>query len=139
MTSDKLDHLILTNPDAYFVFGSNLSGYHGAGAARTAKVRYGAVQGVGEGITGKTYALPTVGYRISKMKTRIIETHVNRFLQFAAIHKDKGFMVTRVGCGLAGRHDSEIAPMFKGATENCFFDKVWEEYLGSTYNYWGTY
>lgn len=135
----SMSRQIVTEANKYFVFGSNLSGRHGAGAARVARERYGAKHGVGEGITGKTYALPTVGYNLSHMKLDMIKYYVERFLEYARTHKNKEFYVTRVGCGLAGYKDSDIAPMFYDAPENCIFDTVWAPFLKPDAPFWGTY
>jgi hypothetical protein len=107
------------HPNTYFVFGSNLQGRHGKGAAKTAKVYYGAKNGVGEGLTGQCYALPTVdmakGYRT--MKPREIKKYVDNFIQCAIDNPDKTFLVSAVGCGLAGNTASGIAPLFEKCVE----------------------
>jgi hypothetical protein len=108
-----------------FVFGSNLLGIHGAGAALMAKRYYGAQQGVGEGRTGMAYAIPT---KITPHQVRpLIEIAVSikKFLTYAAAHPELKFFVTRVGCGLAGFRNEQIAPLFFGAPNNCFFDPKW--------------
>lgn len=122
-----------------FVFGSNLSGIHGAGAARTARDKHGAIWGVGEGLMGESYALPTKGYGITFIPLQVVKQHVQLFLTFAAGRPDLEFKVTRVGCFLAGFTDKEIAPLFKDAPANCFFDLKWHPYLGDSKNYWGTF
>jgi len=98
-----------------FVFGSNLSGIHGAGAARYALQHHGAVMGQGMGLQGTSYALPTKGVKISFMPLADIGRHVVAFISFAKIRPDLTFRVTRVGCGLAGFKDTKIAPLFKEA------------------------
>jgi hypothetical protein len=113
-------------PGAVFVFGSNRAGRHGKGAALTAKQRHGAVQGVGEGFRGTSYAIPTKDERIQPLPLDQIEWHVARFLQFAAERPDVQFFVTRIGCGLAGYFDDEIAPFFAGATDNVLLPAGWE-------------
>lgn len=85
-----------------FVFGSNLDGIHGAGAARYAHEHYGAVFGVGEGRTGDAYALPTKGHGITDMKWSEIIPAVSRFILYAQQHPELNFLLTPVGCGLAG-------------------------------------
>lgn len=122
-----------------FTFGSNLSGIHGAGAALTAYQLHGAIWGQGEGLQGNSYGLPTKGLKISYMPLPEVATHVQRFLDFAAQSPELGFQITRVGCGLAGFDDSEIAPMFTASPKNCFFDIKWRNYLGTTKEYWGTF
>ena len=124
-----------------FVFGSNLSGIHGAGAAKVAYQHHGAKWGVGEGMAGNSYALPTKGYRITFMPLWQVVCHIEKFLNYARNNQDKTFQVTCVGCGLAGFKDSEIASIFKSFNppKNCHFDSKWQPYLGDEYTYWGTY
>lgn len=120
-----------------FVFGSNLAGIHGAGAARFAKDQRGARLGVGEGLTGTCYALPTKDIQIRTLPLSIVEGHINKFLMFAAKHGEFDFQVTRIGCGFAGYEDEEIAPLFKNAPCNCFFDQAWEKFLHPNAQFWG--
>lgn len=122
-----------------FVFGSNLAGIHGAGAARYARMRLGAELGVGRGRTGMCYALPTKGSDIQCMPLEFIKQSVDGFINHATAHPETPFQVTRVGCGLGGYTDEEIAPMFKDAPANCYFDTKWKTFLGNTANYWGTF
>lgn len=122
-----------------FVFGSNLSGIHGAGSAKQAYMYHGAIRGQGEGLQGDSYALPTKGYNITFMSKVRVAYYVHRFLEFARAHPELQFKVTCVGCGLAGFTDKEIAPLFEGAPENCMFDTAWEPWLGETVHYWGTF
>lgn len=121
-----------------FVFGSNLSGIHGAGAAAYAKKYYGAQWGVGEGRTGNAYALPTKGVNISFMPLSEVDTHIARFLEHASQNPDNRFKVTCVGCGLAGFNNDEIAPLFIGASRNCYFDLKWRPWLAEHQEFWGT-
>ena len=93
-----------------FVFGSNLAGAHGGGAARVAFRQFGAVWGKGVGLQGKTYAIPTMQGGVET-----IRPYVDEFIQFAKEHKELIFLVTRIGCGIAGFKDEEIAPLFKEA------------------------
>lgn len=121
-----------------FVFGSNTAGIHGAGAARYAYTHEGAEGGVGVGLTGNSYALPTKDSRLRSLPLYIIKGYVQDLLDFATANPSMTFKVTRIGCGLAGYTDAEIAPMFKGAPLNCTFDTLWQPYLGNEYTYWGT-
>jgi len=91
-----------------FVFGSNANGYHGGGAAAVAMHRFGAVWGQGEGLQGKSYAIPTME-GLEKLKEA-----VDRFTDFADQHQELRFLVTMIGCGSAGYSPREIAPLFKG-------------------------
>lgn len=108
-----------------FVFGSNLAGRHGKGAALTARLEHGAIYGQGEGLQGQSYAIPTKDHRIRTLPTDIIYRHVFRFLMFAQSHPELEFKVTRIGCGLAGYNDSDIGPMFVGAPSNVHLPKGW--------------
>lgn len=97
-------------PEEVFVFGSNLGGHHGGGAARTALRKFGAVYGQGVGLQGQSYAIPTMHGGVSS-----IAPYVNEFIEFARSHPEKLFYVTRIGCGIAGFTDEQIAPLFKNA------------------------
>lgn len=112
-----------------FVFGSNLAGRHGAGAALAARKYYGAVYGNGIGFQGRSYAIPTKGRRLGILTLDTIENHVNDFLVFARENREMEFLVTRVGCGLANYSNKDIATMFKGAPDNCSFAYEWQDYL----------
>lgn len=114
-----------------FVFGSNLSGIHDAGAARHAFMHHGAIMGQGMGLQGTSYALPTKGVKISFMPLEDIGRHVAAFISFAQIRPDLTFRVTRVGCGLAGFKDEEIAPLFRAALElpNVRLPQGWRHYI----------
>lgn len=112
-----------------FVFGSNLAGIHGAGAARYAFEHHGAQMGVGVGRTGNSYAIPTKDAYIRTLPLEFIKKHVEAFLIHASWNKDDVFKVTRIGCGLAGYSDSDIAPMFRGAAINCIMPAEWDFYL----------
>ena len=95
-----------------FVFGSNKEGMHGGGAARIAYKEFGARWGEGVGMTGRCYAIPTMDGSLD-----IIRKHVDDFTEYAAAHPALTFLVTRIGCGIAGWRDSEIAPLFGKASE----------------------
>lgn len=121
-----------------FVFGSNLAGVHGAGAARYALEHEGAVWGIGCGLEGNSYALPTKDMAIRSMSLKLIKHYVDDFIQFAEEHPELTFKVTRIGCGLAGYKDEDTAPMFQDAPDNCFFDTAWEPWFPGQVRYWGT-
>ena len=108
-----------------FVFGSNLAGRHGKGAALDARKHHGAVYGQGEGMQGNSYAIPTKDRNLSTLPLGEIQKYVTDFIAFAIHHPDMTFKVTRIGCGLAGYTDSEIAPMFKEAPPNCNLPDGW--------------
>lgn len=96
--------------DEIFVFGSNLQGRHLGGAARTARDRFGAVMGQGEGIQGQSYAIPTMFDSVDS-----IRPYVDRFIDLASEWDQNTFYVTRIGCGIAGFTDEQIAPLFDRA------------------------
>ena len=120
-----------------FVFGSNLAGIHGAGAARHAVIHHGARYRQGEGLQGRSYAIPTKDYNINTLPLDEIRKYVEVFVAFAYEHPDLTFQVTRIGCGLAGYQSSDIAPMFNGAPSNCLFDTDWEPFLPNK-QFWRT-
>ncbi len=114
-----------------FVFGSNLAGRHGKGAALTAVKEHGAQYGVGRGRRGNSYAIPTKDEQIQTLPLWVIELEVQEFIEYARMHPDETFFVTRIGCGLAGYTSQQIAPMFKNAPSNCRLDDEWIEIIDS--------
>ncbi len=108
-----------------FVFGSNLAGRHGKGAALFSRQNHGAEYGVGVGRTGNAFAIPTKDERIHTLPLDSISGYVNEFIAYAKEHSDLEFQVTKIGCGLAGYQESDIAPMFKDAPENCHLPDGW--------------
>ena len=108
-TPDNIESL---GQDEIFVFGSNLAGHHSGGAARTALERFGAEWGNGEGPQGQSYALPTMVGSVDNMKP-----YVDRFLDLADEWDQNTFLVTRVGCGIAGFTPEHIAPLFDRALD----------------------
>lgn len=114
--------------DEVFVFGSNLAGIHGAGAAKQA-VKYGARYGHGVGLQGMTYAIPTKDHDLNTLPIDKIVPYIERFKKVTLEYPKVRFFVTRVGCGLAGYKDGEIAPLFKGCGPNCSFPLEWERYV----------
>ena len=95
-----------------FVFGSNLEGMHGGGAARIAYEEFGAIWGQGVGLQGQCYGIPTMHGGVNDIKP-----YVDEFIDFAKSHPELKFLVTRIGCGIAGFTDKEMAPLFKDAIE----------------------
>lgn len=114
-------------PDEIFVFGSNLAGRHGGGAARIALNKFGAEWGVGTGLTGRSYAIPTMHGGVAEIKP-----YVDGFIDYAREHPELRFLLTRIGCGIAGFTDAEIAPLFRAALPlpNVYFPARWLELLG---------
>ena len=118
-----------------FVFGSNTQGAHGGGAARTA-MTWEAVYGQAFGLQGKTFAIPTIDYTKSgKMAVSEIKKYVDKFLAFALEHKDKKFLVTEIGCGIAGFKIEEMAELFREALkdeyDNVYLPERFVNYLKS--------
>lgn len=118
----------LTQPHIW-VFGSNLQGMHGRGAALIAAAHFDAERGVGKGRTGNAYAIPTKATPRKSLTLPEIQPHVDEFLNYARKHQELKFWVTRVGCILAGYSDDQIAPMFRYAPDNCNFARDWKVYL----------
>lgn len=98
--------------DEVFVFGSNLAGMHGGGAAATAYRRFGAVWGKGVGLYGQSYAIPTMQGGV-----KTIKPYVDEFIEFAKSHPELRFLVTKIGCGIAGFREEQIAPLFAEAID----------------------
>lgn len=99
-------------PNEVFVFGSNLAGIHGAGAARLAYDNFGAVWGEGEGLRGQSYALPTKDDKLQTLPLIDVQTGVEIFSDCVEMYPEYDFLITEVGCGLAGFSPKEIAPLF---------------------------
>lgn len=127
ISSNRITHLA---PNEIFVFGSNLQGMHGGGAARFAHEHFGAVWGQGVGLYGQSYAIPTMQGGVETIKP-----YVDNFLQFAKMHEELDFLVTEIGCGIAGFTSEEIAPLFFRVIEDDLrnvylpesFYAVWED------------
>jgi hypothetical protein len=104
------DFITELKPDEVFVFGSNLAGSHGGGAAYVAWRKFGAIMGQGVGLQGQSYGIPTMQGGVET-----IRPYVDEFIAFAKAHPELFFYVTRIGCGIAGFRDEEIAPLFAAA------------------------
>jgi hypothetical protein len=115
--------------DAIFVFGSNLAGRHGKGAALYARQHKGAVYGQGVGRQGNSYAIPTKDANLKTLPLGVIEDYVVDFLIYANDHPELTFEVTRVGCGLAGYSPEDIAPLFATAPKNCTLPDDFKEVI----------
>ena len=116
-TPERISEL---KPNEIFVFGSNLAGMHGGGAARIAYDCFGAIWGQGVGLQGKSYAIPTMQGGVET-----IRPYVDEFIAFAKAHPEYKFLVTKIGCGIAGFRVNEIAPLFANAfdVENIILPK----------------
>ena len=110
---------------AVFVFGSNLAGRHGKGAALTARLEHGAVYGRGEGRQGNSYAIPTKDRELATLPLPQIAEYVCSFLVYARQNPREEFEVTRIGCWLSGYKDEQIRPMFAGAPPNVTLPDGW--------------
>jgi len=113
-------------PNEIFVFGSNQLGAHAGGAARLAKEEFGAREGVGEGLTGQSYAFPTLTANFEKVSRASLEASRDRLFAAALQHPDKTFLLTKVGCGIAGFTEDEIRPLFTSAPANVVLPEDWQ-------------
>ena len=111
-------------PGEIFVFGSNASGAHGRGAAQFAYERFGAVWGQSEGLQGQSYGIDTMSGLL------VFEEQAGRFLEFARKHPELRFLVTEVGCGIAGYTPDQVAGFFRGAPDNVVLPESFTEILG---------
>jgi hypothetical protein len=134
-----MDNVKTDRVETIFVFGSNEAGRHGGGAARYAALHCGAREGEGVGLTGRAYAIPTKDHHIKTLPLIKVAEYVANFLYFAqgaaVLCPTMHFHVTRIGCGLAGFSDEQIAPLFERAPRNCEFDERWLPYLGDHRQY----
>jgi hypothetical protein len=149
----KMVDTLLKIPDDYiFVFGSNTAGRHGAGAALWARTYRKAVYGRGLGLQGTSYAIPTKDSLPDRSLVALpldaIAKNISDFLEYAAVEKYKKFYITRIGCGLAGYKDNEIAPLFvkkindlklydPSSGSNCYFDPLWKPFGLQILEIWG--
>ena len=106
------DYITSLGPNEVFVFGSNIRGQHMGGAARVAFDKFGAVWGQGVGLQGQSYAIPTMEGGVD-----YVAGYVDEFVLFAKAHPEMFFWVTRIGCGIAGFREEEIAPLFEAASD----------------------
>ena len=123
------DYITSLQPNEIFVFGSNLQGAHGGGAARIAYEKFGAEWGVGVGRTGQCYAIPTMQGGVET-----IRPYVDEFIRYAQQNPDLIFLVTRIGCGIAGFTDEQISPLFEAAHDlpNVALPDGWRLTIGET-------
>ena len=122
----------IVKEDPIFVFGSNLAGRHGKGAALEAVKTHGAVYGKGIGFYGKSYAIPTKDENLKTLSIPQIRKHVDTFIRFAELNPQMKFQVTRIGCGLAGYEDTDIAPLFLSSPSNVMLPAGWRVMAKST-------
>lgn len=112
-----------------WVFGSNLAGRHGAGSAKVALQKYGAVYGCGLGRTGNAFAIPTKDKNLKILSLLEIEKYIKQFIWYAREHPELDFTVVKIGCGLAGYKPEQIIPMFDGASTNVYLPEGWLDVL----------
>ena len=106
------EYITELQPGEIFVFGRNLQGMHGGGAALIAYRKFGAIMGQGVGLQGQSYGIPTMQGGVET-----IRPYVNEFIEFAKVHPELTFLVTRIGCGIAGFTDEQIAPLFAASRD----------------------
>lgn len=123
MTYQYHDESIIKNlaEDTTFVFGSNMAGEHSAGAAKTALEFFGALNGVGRGWSGQSFAIPTMNEHLQQMPLSQIQHYIDDFKIYTKNHPKNKYFLTSIGCGIAGYKVEEIAPMFKGISHNVIF------------------
>ena len=110
-----------------FIFGSNLAGKHVGGAALQAKEEFGAEEGVGEGLTGQCYAFPTLNEKNKKRTKQELEESIKKlWICCVSYFGEKEFLLTKVGCGIAGYKESYIKALFRGFPRNLIKPKDWQ-------------
>lgn len=114
-----------------FVFGSNIAGRHGKGAALHARLKHGAIYGVGIGRQGNSYAIPTKDANLRPLPLADIQIFVTGFLEYAKDNPKEQFQLTAIGCGLTGYSPEQIAPMFNGAPDNVILPDEFKIYVNS--------
>ncbi len=122
---------ISTSNDPVFVFGSNLAGRHGKGAALWARLHRGAIYGRGVGPQGNAYAIPTKDRQLRVLPLHVIRAYVGEFLNYARRQPNISFELTPIGCGLAGYRPEQIAPMFSDAPPNVILPDAFDTVLAA--------
>lgn len=118
-----IDHL---DPRQAFVFGSNIMGHHGGGAALYAFDNFGAEEGIGEGLTGQCYAFPTLNQHMQRYTRAELESIRDAFYRCAFAHPELTFLLTRVGCGIAGYPEEDMLALFEDAPVNVKKPAGWQ-------------
>lgn len=116
-------------PNQVFVFGSNLAGKHGGGAARQALESFGAKLGNGRGMQGQSWALPTLGFNFEKLSLDEIEENLNDLKEYAQHNPNTEFLLTKIGCGIANFEVSEIAQLCSNMPSNVILPKEFIDFL----------
>jgi hypothetical protein len=119
------ENIIELKPNEIFVFGSNMWGRHSGGAAKQACEDFDAEWGINEGLSGQTYAFPTLEREMTKRGLRALENSRDRLFATARALPEKTFLLTKVGCGIAGHKEEDIAPLFKNAPDNVIKPEGW--------------
>ncbi|HJQ07966.1 MAG TPA: hypothetical protein VJ836_00630 [Candidatus Saccharimonadales bacterium] len=118
-------------PNQIFIFGSNTAGVHAGGAAFLAKEKFGAEDGIGEGLTGRCYAFPTLDYRLGipmvRRSTEALKRSRDKLYATARALPEKQFLLTKVGCGIAGYKEADMQVLFVSAPENIVLPADWQE------------
>ena len=122
---------ISTSNDPVFVFGSNLAGRHGRGAAQWARLHRGAIYGRGVGRQGNAYAIPTKDHQLRVLPLHVIRAYVSEFLDYARRQPNISFELTPIGCGLAGYRPEQIGPMFSDAPPNVILPDAFDTVLAA--------
>lgn len=133
-TDVKIFCLSCKDPRYVFVFGANERGAHGRGAAAHAKQYHKAKNGVGYGLQGNSFGIPTKDSKIKTLPLSKIGKYVADFIRFAEENKEMEFFVTAIGTGLAGYSHEQIAPMFKDAPYNCVLPERWKEIISKLHD-----
>jgi len=131
----------MTDNHRIFVFGSNMRGRHGKGAALHAVKNYGAIEGRYFGLQNRAYAIPTKGHLLQTLPLSVIQRWVGYFVKDVLLGPTKlEYNVTQIGCGLAGYKAHEIAPMFLDLSQDkdspVYFDRAWNTFLGINAKFW---
>lgn len=119
------ENIAALRPGEFFVFGSNLAGRHGSGAAAVARIVFGAEYGIGEGLTGRCYAFPTLDHNLADRAIRDLEHSRDLLFATARALPDKTFLLTKVGCGLAGYPEETMSGLFRVSPQNIIKPAGW--------------
>ena len=119
--------ITILQENEYFVFGSNLLGSHGAGAALFAKENFGAIEGQAEGLQGRCYAIPTLTKDFQQREYSDLKTSIQKFMNFAIENPDKKFLMSAIGTGIAGFSESYMQGFFRyiDVPDNIIKPKGW--------------
>lgn len=112
-------------PNQIFIFGSNMLGHHYGGAAKQAYDHFGAQVGIGEGLTGQCYAFPTLDEDMKQVSSTILKAARRNLYKTAEINPDKEFLLTKVGCGIAGFNEAKMKKLFENAPKNIIKPEGW--------------